>query len=164
VLKSKTKHQHLINNNFLTLELIPQLFTFLNHKIQTQMKNILFIVSIIGMMMFTACNSSEKAIQPAIEISAIHYNEKADTIVKTARKAVLVIETELSTFEKIEIDTTLFSLYEIGQKVTVQEILFTNTGTSHYAVLTNWVDLQNGIEDLYVTEFTKGKIRKKLWI
>jgi hypothetical protein len=66
---------------------------------------------IVGM---TSCEAEK--LTPAFDLSATHYTEKTDTI---PHKAILVIETELYTYEEIEIDTILFDLYEAGQIVTI---------------------------------------------
>lgn len=78
--------------------------------------------------------------------------------------AILIIETEWSTFEKIQIDTMLFSLYNVGQHVTIQENYSLTTHNSYYSVLTQWFDYESHSDSLFVVEYTKGIIRKKLWI
>jgi len=106
------------------------------------MNKLILLVSIIGMMVFTTSCSNE-----------IEQN-----------KAILIIETEWSTFEKIQIDTMLFSLYNVGQHVTIKENYSLTTHNSYYSVLTQWFDYESHSNSLFVVKYTKGIIRKKLWV
>ena len=111
----------------------------------------------IGM---TSCEAEK--LTPAFDLSATHYTEKADTVQK---KAILVIETEYGKFEQIEIDTVLYSLYHVGQQVTIKEDYFIDTHSSYYDVLPNWGEYESGMnDDSLVSDYTRGYIRKKLWI
>lgn len=119
------------------------------------MNKLILFISIIGMMMiFTSCSNE-------IEQNDVVCINKSDTL---DSKAILIIETEWSTFEKIQIDTMLFSLYNVGQHVTIQENYSLTTHNSYYSVLTQWFDYESHSDSLFVVEYTKGIIRKKLWI